>query len=715
MMIHLGRSLSGVMLAFILASSSAVAADDLLWLEEPHGERALAWARHATQQTHSRLSSLASRERIARELASVLEQKPAEPDQFLLGERAVRFMRNAAHPYGLLQVAPRNEDGGAGTWTTVLDIAELREREGVPFELRVEELAGSCLPPEYARCLLSLSPGGGGEAEVREFDLVRGRFVDGGFHVGKSRSFIEWMGPDLVLIGHTVGDAPRSMAGWPTAFQLWKRGQPLQEASTVFSGKPTDAMLGIATAGFGAMAQGVVVRSIDYSTVEISLVDAGGRSRTLPLPVALNVLATSARHILVQLTKDAVIEGRPYRAETVLAYDVSAAVPESQRVSVAYVPADGEFVDRAVSGAEQVYMIVSRNLQQRIVAMRADVQGRWLPSDLMEAEAGETLTMRIDDRGNDDLLVTLSGFVTPRSQYLVRPGRQRLLLARDPALVDAEDFVTEIGSATSRDGTSVNYFLLKPRAPASGPRPLLMTGYGAFGFSFRPAYFDRWVGGPSLKLWLDRGGALAVPVMRGGGERGAAWHQAALREKRQKSYDDFIAVTEYLIKSGTAAPAQTGVFGMSNGGLLAAVLGTQRPDLFGAVVSDVPLTDLMRMRYMGTGAAWMDEYGNPDIAAQRDAILAYSPYQNIRSGVEYPPFMVTISTEDNVVGPGHARKFAYRLMEAGVTTYFYEEEEGGHGVSDALRNPELMTLRMAFLIDTLMPAEPRGNAHAAYR
>jgi prolyl oligopeptidase len=230
-----------------------------------------------------------------------------------------------------------------------------------------------------------------------------------------------------------------------------------------------------------------------------------------------------------------------------------------------------------------------------------------------------------------------------------------------------------------------------------------MTGYGAFGISYRPGYFDYTVGGPAFKLWLDRGGSLAIPAIRGGGERGEAWHQAAIRKDRQRSYDDFIAVAEDLISTGYTTPKQIGVFGMSNGGLLSATLGTQRPDLFGAVVSDVPLTDLIRMRYMGMGAAWINEYGDPDKADEAAAMLAYSPLQNVRKGTTYPPFLVTISTEDNRVGPGHARKLAARLADAGAPVHFLEDEEGGHGVSDAFRNPELMALRMTFLINALIP------------
>lgn len=707
----IGMTTGLLALAMTIASGQASAGeDDLQWLESPHDAKALAWAREATNATRQQLGASPSRQVIAKELTSILAQAPAEPDQFLMGDRVVRFFRDAAHPYGQLQTAPRNDKGVTRNWKTVLDVAALREREGIPFELQVYSFGSSCLAPEYARCLLRLSPGGGDEVEIREFDLVKGSFVAEGFKVGKSRAFAEWMGPDKLLVAHTLGDAPKTLAGWPASVGLWSRGQPLQDARSVYQGQASDAILQISTVGNGDQTQGVVTRAIDYSTFEVALVGGTGKQQLLPFPRALKpfgVLGASSRHVIVQLAQGATIEGKAYPAETVVAYDVQAGAPEGQRVSAVYTPVEGEFVDAAFGGLaatkDDVFLLANRNLGQRIIAARFS-EGQWKQRDVLEAAPGETITLRGDERDRNEFVASIAGFVTPRSQYLVREDGTRSLLAQDPTLMDGSGFVTEIGSAISKDGTSVDYFLLKPREAKTGPQPLLMTGYGAFGISTRPGYFDAFVGGPALKLWLERGGAVAIPAIRGGGERGSAWHMAAIREKRQNSYDDFIAVTEHLIKTGFTSADRIGIFGMSNGGLLTATLGTQRPDLFGAVVSDVPLTDLIRMRHMGMGAAWMNEYGNPDEPAQAAAMLAYSPYQNVRKGTRYPPFLVTISTEDNRVGPGHARKFAYRLQQAGAPTYFYEDEEGGHGVSDALRNPELMSLRMSFLVDNLMAA-----------
>jgi prolyl oligopeptidase len=420
----------------------------------------------------------------------------------------------------------------------------------------------------------------------------------------------------------------------------------------------------------------------------------------------LAVQALVGEQVVVQLGADETVEGKAYPAETLLAWNSDPAVPAGKKVSRVYTPAEGDYLGGRsdIAGAQgKLAFVVNRKLVPRILLASPTADG-WSVEESIAGRPGDNISVRGGATSEDDLIVATNGFVTPRRQEIFGKGKPVKLLAQDPVLFDGSRYVTEIRTATSRDGTEVDYYLLRPSAPAKpGPRPLLMTGYGAFGISYRPGYFDYSVGGPSLKLWLDRGGSLVIPAIRGGGERGEAWHQAAIRKDRQRSYDDFIAVTEQLISTGYTTASQIGVFGMSNGGLLSATLGTQRPDLFGAVVSDVPLTDLIRMRHMGMGAAWTNEYGDPDKPDEAAAMLAYSPMQNVRKGTHYPPFLVTISTEDNRVGPGHARKLASRLSDADAEVYFLEDEEGGHGVSDAFRNPELMALRMTFLINALMP------------
>ena len=170
-----------------------------------------------------------------------------------------------------------------------------------------------------------------------------------------------------------------------------------------------------------------------------------------------------------------------------------------------------------------------------------------------------------------------------------------------------------------------------------------------------------------------------IANIRGGGEFGPRWHQAALKEKRHRAYEDFAAVAEDLIARKVTSPAHLGIMGGSNGGLLMGNMLTMRPDLFGAVVCQVPLLDMRRFNKLLAGASWMGEYGNPDTPEEWAFIRGFSPYHNVARDRDYPPILITTSTRDDRVHPGHARKMTARLLEYGKPVLSYENIEGGHG------------------------------------
>jgi prolyl oligopeptidase len=691
------------------SAAAAGNVDSLIWLESPRDPRALDWARAQTRRSQEALRKQPIYSTIFSELQETLKTSAPIPDITLLGGKAVRFARDAANPHGLLQVAERSVAGTVGLWRTVLDVGALRKAEGKPYELQWYAARDACLPPAYDTCMLRLSPGGGDEVELREFNLHTARFVENGFRAPASRAFAVWLAPDRLLISHTLFESPRTAAGWGATVRVWRRGEALEAAKAVYQAQPSDALLHLSSMGEGSGRRAIALRAIDYSNFEMTLIDPEGGATTVDLPQRLKpfgLLATAPRHLIVQLAAEAQIAGRRLPAETVLAYDVSKPANDKTRVQVVYEPRDGEFLNDSIFGIaatrDAVHFVVTRKLVPHLISASLGPRG-WNSREQFVAEAGQSLRVGGADPAGTDVVVQTTGFLTPTRLELWVPGSKRTLLQEETPVIDAARYVVEIRSAPSKDGTLIDYYLLRPRDVRSGsPTPTLMTGYGAFGVSLAPGYLDALVGGRSLKVWLTRGGALVLPAIRGGGERGDVWHQVAMRERRQVSYDDFAAVAEALVKSNFTTPEHLGVFGLSNGGLLAATMGTQRPDLFGAVVSDVPLTDMLRFPKMGMGAAWMDEYGNPDDTAAAKVLRSYSPLHNVRAGVRYPPFLITISTEDNRVGPGHARKLAARLLEVGTPMYFFEDEEGGHGVSDPLNRPDLMAARMTFLVKALM-------------
>jgi prolyl oligopeptidase len=246
---------------------------------------------------------------------------------------------------------------------------------------------------------------------------------------------------------------------------------------------------------------------------------------------------------------------------------------------------------------------------------------------------------------------------------------------RMPAMFDAENLVVEQHETASRDGTRVPYFVVRHRdTRMDGTNPTLLYAYGGFEISMTPTY-----GAVTGAAWLERGGVYVLANIRGGGEFGPQWHRSALLGDRQRAFDDFLAVAEDLVARRITTPRHLGIQGGSNGGLLVGAAMTQRPDLFNAVVIQVPLLDMRRYHTLLAGASWMAEYGNPDDPAQWEFIGRYSPYQNVRRNVRYPRPLFTTTTRDDRVHPGHARKMAALMEDMGHPVLYFENTEGGHG------------------------------------
>lgn len=696
----------GLMAAAVAVANPVLAQDEYQWLEAPTEARALDWARQQTRQAQAKIAALPGHAEIRDELNSALAAGDPAPDFMLTGPYMLRLQRSVGHPHGVLAVSRRAKGGAYGPWREVLDIDALNKAEGKSYELHFGGGQLSCAPADYSRCMVALSPSGGDEVELREFDLASGAFVQGGFHVPVSRAMAQWLDADHLMVSHTANGAPALSTGWARTVALWTRGTPLSTAKIVYTAEQSDALLFLTTAGEGADRVAVIMRALDYSTLQYLTVGRDGKVTPLPFPTKLKMgypVAGGSR-IFVQLGQDATIQGKTVPAESILAYDVDPAVPADRRLTVAYSPSGDEYVTDSFTGLAAtksgLTLLFAQHGIQRIADVRPGAKG-WTIKRAAPEPVGGAIQLSAANAGSDEIIVKRTGYLFPSRLDLVSGGKTTTLFSEEPAF-DASRFAVDLKKATSKDGTEIDYYLLRPKSTTGKPTPLLMTGYGAFGISFAPGYLDALVGGKSLLTWLNRGGALAVPLIRGGGERGEAWHQAAIREKRENSYDDFAAVTEALIASGFTTPQHIGLFGMSNGGLLAAVMGTRHPELYGAIVSDVPLTDLVRMPYMGMGAAWTNEYGDVKDPTMLAAINRYSPYQNVVAGRKYPPFLITVATSDNRVGPGHARKLAAKMESVGATVYYLEDEEGGHAVSDPLSRPDLMANRMTFLIDTLM-------------
>ena len=693
----------------------ATTGDGLEWLESPHDPQALAWAHNATSASMTALQASASYPLLLDELRHINADAGQVAPIGLAGTRAIRLHKTAEHPKGLLQAAPWS-GRPVESWQTVLDVGALGRTEGRDLMLA---WGLSCVGPDGDRCLLKLHEHGGDESELREFDLQTGGFVPGGFVLSKSRMQATWIDADTLLIGHTLGDAPKTITGWPAEARVWRRGTPIEHAPCVLRLEPQHALFTALAAG--GRGRAVIVQALDYSTFALHCVNADGQIRKLALPATLKMaFGANADHVFVQLAAAATLHGKVVSRDSVVAASLGTPSGNGEApFEVIHHATDDETVDAGMGfsvAAQSVCLPVRSGLELRVDLAKRE-NGRWRVSRWIESEIGVAPQVVEAGRDADDGHVIMrNGFLAPPRQEWVSSKGARVLLEAQVAAMNTDDLHVDVRQATSRDGQDIDYFVIGPRQRGDRRVPTLMTGYGAFGISLAPAYFTNgsFFGGATLKLWLERGGALVVPAIRGGGERGSPWHAAAMRDQRQRSYDDFHAVAESLIAAGYTARDRLGVFGLSNGGLLAAVAGTQRPDLYGAIVSDVPLADMLRFPEMGMGAAWINEYGDPKDPQAAAWLAKYSPVHNVKPGVDYPAFLITVATTDNRVGPGHARKLAKRLMDAGANALFLEPEEGGHGVSDPLQQPEMMAMRATFFMDRLMDHTPIPRQPAVF-
>ncbi|CAK7235469.1 hypothetical protein SBRCBS47491_009303 [Sporothrix bragantina] len=689
------------------------------WLEVATAPACLEWSSAQTKLATDHLDALPQKKIVEERLRELLA-KEAAPAERQLGGKLFRLQKSAENPLGVFEVADKNQDGSAGEWRVVIDIGKLSRSEGksyifVDFDLQSRVLGG----PDATRVLLYLSDGGSDLVETLEVDAVKGGVVPGGFRAGPDRLAVCWLGPEHILIQTSVTNGLKTAAGMPCSTFIWQRGTDIKDAREVYRAPATDAISLLTSVGPPENGSAIINRAIDYTTWAHYSVTLDGKVTELPLPRKQCLLVpprTTAEHLIVSLVDKATVRGVEVPAGSILACTVDPDVLEDERVSVVFAPGENEYTPHVVADGVQasrsrVCFTATKDGQERRQLMQWDKASRtWSVLRSEPIDTGSHISLLGGDYYSEDFVVSETGLLRPTVSWIETEDGGRADFYTQSAVFDVDKFKLQQLSAISKDGTSVDYVLLSPRDTTTadaGKLPVLVTAYGVMGISMMMRHLDPILGGVSLIPWLESGGALAVALVRGGSEKGPAWHEAAQGVNRQKSYDDFIAVAEKLVSDGITVPKHIGVFGASGGGLLAAVMAVQRPDLFGAVVADVPMTDMIRFPLLGMGGAWVKEYGDPSDPAMIDAIRAYSPLHNIvnDSPTPYPPQLVTVSTKDDRVGVGHARKFVAKMKDAGAPDIFlHEDGAGGHNVSDSFKNAQLMSRRVAFLINRLQPS-----------
>lgn len=687
----------------VLTGVKAVESDDpFLWLEDIHGARALDWVRSQNQITIEALKSDPDYAQDYQILLQMLDADDRIPAGQLHGNVVLNFWQDKEHVRGIWrQTTVESYESAAPQWDTLLDLDRLSADEGKNWVYK-----GAICSADLSRCLLKLSPDGGDTVVLREYAPAEKRFVANGFSLGEAKAEAAYIDANTILFSTDFGQGTLTKAGYPRIVKLWRRGQSIDDATPVFEATTDDVIASPAAYHSPYGSDAMVSRGVNYFETEYYDVTPDGGTIQIPLPLSAEIqgvmhAGAPDEQLLATLRRDWTPHGQGKIAlGSLIAFPLKTflATNELPRIDVLYTPGQRSSIERVAIGRDAVYAAIYTNVVGSIHAFHRDLSGAWHDTELALPNGGSTDIVSSNGYGPGGYF-RFEDFLTPMTVYAEHDG-QLAAIKSAPARFDAAPYAASQYEAVSKDGTRIPYFVVRAKH-ASGPGPMLLYGYGGFEISQTPFYW-----GSMGRLWLSRGGAYAVANIRGGGEFGPAWHQAALKTNRQKSYDDFIAIAEDMIRRGLTTPRQLGIMGGSNGGLLVGAVAIERPDLFGAVVCQVPLLDMIRYTKFGAGASWIAEYGDPDNPEDRAAILRYSPYQNVRAGVKYSPFLFITATSDDRVTPIHARKMAAKMEADGNEVLFFENTEGGHAAAaDHAQQAEMNALTMVYLRQKLMPGQ----------
>ena len=673
--------------------------DPYLWLENIDGDRAMAWVRGRNRDTREALAQGETFAASERRLRAILDSSDRIPYISKSGLYYYNFWQDAEHPRGLWRRVTLDEYRKRDpAWETILDVDALAQEESENWVFAGAEF----LEPTYDRCLIALSRGGADAVVVREFDLSTRSFVPDGFYLPESKGAFSWAGKDRLFVARDFGADTMTDSGYPRIVKLWRRGEALGDAEVVFEGRQKDVMVGAYATLVPEYEAEFVYRRIDFYNNNL-FVRRGGELRAIEIPSDATARIHRGR-LFITLDSDWTIGARTHAAGSLVVTDFERFLAGERKLDVLYRPSPAGSLAHYSPTRNHVLINVLENVRNRVYVATPTRDG-WTRTDLTAAEGMQTLSVAaVDPHGDDRYFIGSADYITPSALSLGTVGGSSTVLKRMPAMFDAGGLSISQQWTTSKDGTRVPYFLVRD-PKATGPRPTLLYGYGGFEISMTPEY------SPGVgAMWLEQGGVYVVANIRGGGEFGPAWHQAALKANRLRAYEDFIAVAEDLVRRAITTPGQLGMMGGSNGGLLAGNMLTMRPDLFGAIVAQVPLLDMRRYHELLAGASWMAEYGDPDNPEEWAFIRSFSPYHNLDPETRYPPLLVMTSTRDDRVHPGHARKMAAKMTDQGHSVLYYENIEGGHaGAADNAQRTYMWALAYAFLRRSLDEGPRQGD------
>jgi prolyl oligopeptidase len=662
--------------AMIFAHSTVIAqaADPYLWLEQVDSPRVMTWVRAENDKTAAILEKDPRYAGLYKDALAIAEAKDRIPTPNTLDHAIFNFWQDSDHIRGIWRrTTPESYRSASPRWTTVLDLDALAKTENANWVMN----DATCVEPDEQHCMLSLSDGGEDAVTVREFDISLSHFAPHGFALAHGKQEVVWQDDRTLLAAREWQPGELTTSGYPFVVKKLIRGETLSQAHEIFRGTKDDVGAEPAVLNDGAGHRAILITREVTTFESENYIVTGGKVAKLGLPRKVGIPALIDNQLIVSLAEAWPVNGRTFKTGSLVAVDASEAArdPKHLKPVLLYAPGPRESFDAAAATRDALLVTTFDNVRGRASVYHREADNTWKRTPL---NLPDNITVAIADADlhSSSAYLSVAGFLQPTSLWLLdtkenHPVRIKTL----PTKFDASHDVVEQFEATSKDGTKIPYFVVRPKAMAfDGSTPTILNAYGGFGVSSTPFY-----SGLLGKLWLERGGVFVLANIRGGGEFGPAWHEAALKTHRQTSFDDFASVAQDLIARKVTSPRRLGIQGGSNGGLLVGVEFTQHPELYHAVDIQVPLLDMLRYEQMDAGASWVGEYGSVSIPVERAFLASISPYENLRAGVNYPEPFIWTTTKDDRVGPQQARKFAAKLSAMGVPYLFYEVIEGGHG------------------------------------
>ncbi len=656
--------------------------DKYLWLEDVSSDRSLNWVKAENARTAAVLEADPRFQQYESDALKLAEDPERLAMPGLRGDDVYNFWQDAQHVRGILRKTTRADFlTPQPHWQTVIDYDALGRQEKVSWVSH----GLNCLYPGNNICMASLSAGGEDADTQREFDLRTGKFLPGGFTLPHSKQRVSWKDKDTLLIARDWGAGTMTRSGYPFVVKEWKRGTPLDSAKEVFRGADTDETGSSASTLHDAQGNSVTLfrEGLTFFSSRV-LVETPRGIQPLAIPAKAGIAGLLDGRLLLEVREDWQPAGNPqsFKAGSLLELRLQSVLadPAHLKPAVIFAPTSQEFLESAESTKTRLLVTTLNHVQGRAYVYTPGPKG-WTRKALPVPE-NVSVSIATTNDTDDAFFLDISGFLTPTSLWIGDAGTASLKLEKTrPARFDASNDAVEQLEATSKDGTKVPYFIVHRKdLKYDGANATLLNAYGGFEVAETPSYSTN-IG----KLWLEHGGVYVLANIRGGGEFGPAWHEAGLTTHRQRIYDDFAAVGQDLIARKITTPRHLGIMGGSNGGLLMGVEMTQHPELWNAIVIQVPLLDMLRFEHIAAGASWVGEYGSVSVPKQRTFLASISPYEQLKPSTRYPEPLIFTTTKDDRVGPQHARKFAAKMEEFHEPFLYDEIIEGGHGAGADLK------------------------------